>query len=67
MTSESSHLVKWDVNIIRNWHPYYYLTGKRTCPEPVPPFHVSISVEFDDNDAALSFEGRVRQILEEMS
>jgi hypothetical protein len=66
MTSET-HLIKWDLSVMRNWHPYYYLTGGRTDPEPVPPFQVNFSCEFDDNDSAVLFEGRVRKILEDMS
>jgi len=65
--SSDTHLVKWSVQIVRSWHPLYFLSGDRLAQDPVPPFDVDISVTFDDNDAALSFERRVREILEEMS
>lgn len=60
-------LVKWDVRVLRSWHPYYYLTGGRVCPEPVPPVQVNMDTEWDDDSAALEFERRIREILEEMS
>lgn len=66
MNSDSSHLVKWDLAVHRSWSPLYFLGGGRTA-EPFPPFDVELSVTFDDNDAALSFERRVGEILEEMS
>jgi hypothetical protein len=66
--NSDNHLVKWDINSVRQWRPYYFLDKKgRICPEPNPPFEVRISVEFDDNDAAMMFEGKVRDILQEMS
>jgi hypothetical protein len=65
--SSETRLVKWNVNIIREWNPYYFLGGGRVYGDPIPPVDVSISVTFDDNDAALAFEARVREILEEMS
>ncbi len=66
--NSDNHLVKWDIRSVRQWHPYYFLDGKgRICPEASPPFDVNISVTFDDNDAAMMFEGKVREILENMS
>lgn len=67
MSADTSHLVKFDIHVLRSWHPCYYLTGGRACPDPVPPFDVRIAVESDDNDSALDFGRRVREILEEMS
>lgn len=66
MTSNTTHLVKWNMEIIRRWTPPYFLDNERV-KEPFPPFDVTVNVTFDDNAAALAFESRVREILEEMT
>jgi hypothetical protein len=66
MTSEKiTHLVKWSVNISRNWNPLYYFSGER-LQESFPPYMVDVSVEFDHEDAAAEFKARVTAILDEM-
>lgn len=59
------HVNNWDVHIRRNFHPVYTLGGGRYDSNPVAPMWVEINVEFDDNDAALDFERKVRELLEQ--
>ena len=64
--ASSTHLVRWDIGVSRNWSPIYLLAGERYQREPIPPIQVNIAVEFDENQAALESERKVREILEEM-
>lgn len=59
--------MSWNITTVRSYDPLYALGGKRIYSAPFPPFEMSISVTFDDNDAALEFERKVRKILEDVS
>lgn len=59
------HVICWDVRVERDFHPYYTLSGKR-YDEPFPPVTIQIGADFDNNDAALEFERKVREMLESM-
>src|SRR6266704_1532140 len=65
MTSEKvTHLVKWKINISRNWSPLYYFSGDR-AEEAFPPYVIEVSAEFDHEDAVLEFKQEVLRSLEE--
>jgi len=59
----STHLIKWDVHTQRCWSPLYFLDGGRFDADPIPPMVVVVSVEFDDDQAARDFEGKIRDLL----
>lgn len=61
-----THINYCDVRTDRRWSPVYTFGGDRYDTGPIPPMTVTVNVEFDDNDAALEFERKVRDILEEM-
>ena len=67
MTSDdkTTHLIKWSVNISRNWNPLYYFSGER-MEESFPPYMVEVTGEFDHEDAAIRFKEKVMRILDEM-
>jgi hypothetical protein len=58
------HVNGWDIRVVRNFSPLYTLSGKRYDNNPVGAVTVEIGAEFDDNDAALEFERKVRELLE---
>lgn len=61
-----THLNKWDVRIERQWHPHYQLDGHRIPTAPAPPVILAIAAEFDDEQAARTFEMKVRDLLQEL-
>lgn len=66
MTSDKvTHLVKWNINMSRNWSPLYYFSGDR-AEEAFPPYVIEVSAEFDHEDAVLEFKQKVMAILDEM-
>lgn len=64
MDKSERHVNHWDVRILRDYTPFYFLGGGRYDPNPLTPIRVEVSVEFDDNTAALDFEAKVRDLLE---
>lgn len=67
MQKSERHLNHWDVRIVRDYVPFYFLgSNDRYDSEPTPPVQVQISAEFDSDEAALTFEYAVRQLLENL-
>ena len=64
MKESITHLVRWDLRVARRYLPLYTLDLRRWDPEPLPPTHVELSAEFDDDTAALDFERAMRELLE---
>lgn len=64
MTSEVNHLLRWSIDVQRNWDPHYYFNGERVA-EAFPPFTVNVFAEFDHQDSALRFQQKVMAWLED--
>ena len=64
MKTSERHVNHWDVRVERDYDPHYFLGGGR-LDGPIPPVTVQISATFDDHDAALDFERKVRDLLEQ--
>lgn len=64
MEKSERHVNHWDVRTERRYAPFYFLGGGRYDSEPFPPVTVQVSAEFDNNEAAASFEAAVRDLLE---
>ena len=61
-------VVKWDIQIVRDYRPVYFLNLERAGYEPAPAQNVTVSigVEFDNDEAAQEFEAKVRALLPEV-
>jgi hypothetical protein len=57
MEQNVKHLINSDVHITRQWTTFY--TRRQVAIQCI----VSITAEFDDDEAALEFERKVREIL----
>ena len=63
------NVVKWDVHITRQYHPWHTLDGKRfgygCAGEDLRPT-LSIEVTFDDDASAVYFESKIRAMIPEI-
>lgn len=66
MGESQRHVVAWNVQVQRSYHPVYALGGKRYDQDPIGNTTVMISVEFDHDGKAVDFEAAVRKMLESM-